>query len=210
MENEENYNKTLKIFGKRLSDCRKHHRITQEAIADLEKYSSPDYYRKHQHLSQQELADLVGYASFQSISNIECGGAPIKRDMAKQFARIFGIEENYFMDVNTEYPTEIEKLDALINEASQENRLMFNAICSLALLNGYTVKLKTKKDIARALGKAKAFGGEGKIADALKDFMVFFRNGKEEFSLSLEDANHFGNHINDVFLSHIKWNIKTE
>ena len=174
MGNEQNYNE---ILGKRLSE-----------------------YRKKNSLSQQALADMVGYSSFQSISNIENGKQPIKKDMAKQFARIFGIEENYFLDVNTEYPTQIDKFNALLNETSHENYLMFNAICSLAALNGYDVEIQDMH-------------GSGKIEDVfsrMKEYMIFKRNGKNEFSLSLEDANHFGNHINDDFLSHIKWNVKTE
>ena len=120
--------------------------------------------------------------------------------MAKQFARIFGIEENYFLDVNTEYPTQIDKFNALLNETSHENYLMFNAICSLAALNGYDVEIQ---DIH----------GSGKIEDVfsrMKEFMIFKRNGKKDFSLSLADANRFGNNLSEIFMSNIKWNIKTE
>lgn len=174
MKNEQNYNE---ILGKRLSD-----------------------YRKKNNLSQQALADMVGYSSFQSISNIENGKQPIKKDMAKQFARIFGIDESYFLDVNTEYPTQIDKFNALLNETSHENYLMFNAICSLAALNGYNVEIQ---DIH----------GSGNIEDLssrMKEYMIFKRNGKREFSFSLADANRFGNNLSEIFMSNIKWNIKTE
>jgi len=157
-------------------------------------------YRKKNKLSQQALADMVGYSSFQSISNIENGKQPIKKDMAKQFARIFGIEESYFLDVNTKYPTQIDKFNAILNETSHENYLMFNAICSLAALNGYDVEIQ---DIH----------GSGKIEDVfsrMKEFMIFKRNEKIEFSLSLTDANRFGNNLSEIFMSNIKWNIKTE
>ena len=173
MGNDQNYNK---ILGKRLSE-----------------------YRKRKNLSQQALADIVGYASFQSISNIEQGKQPIKKDMAIQFARIFGIEENYFLDVNTEYPTQIDKFNAVLDTTSHDNYLMFHAICSLAALNGYDVEIQ---DIH----------GNGIIEDIfskMKEFMIFKRNGKKVFSLSLEDANCFGNYLSDIFVSHIKWNIKT-
>lgn len=174
MGNEQNYNETL---GGRLSK-----------------------YRKKYKLSQQALADMVGYSSFQSISNIENDKQPIKKDMAKQFARIFSIDENYFLDLNIKYPTQIDKFNALLNETSHENYLMFNAICSLAALNGYDVEIQ---DIH----------GSGKIEDVssrMKEFMIFKRNGKKEFSLSLEDANRFGNNLSEIFMSNIKWNIKTE
>ena len=195
MGNEQNYNE---ILGKRLSECRTKYRKNKNLPPN-------EIDKKENKLSQQELADMVGYSSFQSISNIEKGRQPIKKDMAKQFARIFGIDENFFLDVNTEYPTQIDKFNAVLDKTSHENYLMFNAICSLAALNGYNVEIK---DIAAEITKTIATGGT--FADCYKDYMVFSRNGKKEFSLSLEDANHFGNHINDVFLSHIKWNIKTE
>ena len=174
MGNEQNYNETL---GGRLSE-----------------------YRKKYKLSQQALADMVGYSSFQSISNIENDKQPIKKDMAKQFARIFSIYENYFLDLNIKYPTQIDKFNALLNETSHENYLMFNAICSLAALNGYDVEIQ---DIH----------GSGKIEDVfsrMKEFMIFKRNGKKEFALSLTDANRFGNNLSEIFMSNIKWNIKTE
>lgn len=174
MGNEQNYNETL---GERLRK-----------------------YRKKYKLSQQALADMVGYESFQSISNIENDKQSIKKDTAKQFARIFGIEEDYFLDLGTKYPTKIDKFNALLNETSHENYLMFNAICSLAALNGYDVEIQ---DIH----------GSGKIEDIrsrMKEFMIFKRNGKKEFSLSLEDANRFGNNLSEIFMSNIKWNIKTE
>ena len=173
MGNDQNYNK---ILGKRLSECRKREKLTQQA-----------------------LADRVGYESFQSISNIERGKQPIKKDMAIQFARIFGIEENYFLDVNTEYPTQIDKFNAVLDTTSHENYLMFHAICSLAALNGYDVEIQDMH-------------GSGIIEDVfsrINEYMIFKRNGKKEFSLSFEDANRFGNYLSEIFVSHIKWNIKT-
>lgn len=38
--------------------------------------------------------------------------------------------------------------------------------------------------------------------------MVFSRNGKNEFSLSLEDAKNLGNNLSDIFMSNIKWYFK--
>ena len=109
-------------------------------------------------------------------------------------------DANYLLDETVEYKTAVDKFNAVLDETSHENYLMFNAICSLAALNGYDVEIQ---DIH----------GSGKIEDVfsrMKEFMIFKRNGKKDFSLSLADANRFGNNLSEIFMSNIKWNIKTE
>lgn len=174
--------------------------------------------RKENGYTQEQLAELVDCSS-KYISDMEKENPTrrISENMAFRFAQVFGINKDWLLDENTEFKTasekiiaenkaEMKKFQSAINTANQEAYYMNKAIVCLAALNGYTVEIK---DIASETAKTIA-AGSGTIADCFKDFMVFYRNGKKEFSLSLEDANHFGNHINDVFLSHIKWNIKTE
>lgn len=174
--------------------------------------------RNEKDISQEELAELIENnggkcSSANYVSMMETAQRSISKSMAHCLARIFEIDASYLLDETVEYRTAAEKFktefQAAINESNQEAYYMYNAICCLAALNGYTVEIKGKSDIANDVRKVLSTG-KGKIGDSFKEYMVFYRNGKKEFSLSLEDANHFGNHINDVFLSHIKWNVKTE
>lgn len=174
--------------------------------------------RNEKDISQEELAELIENnggkcSSANYVSMMETAQRSISKSMAHCLARIFEIDASYLLDETVEYRTAAEKFktefQAAINESNQETYYMYNAICCLAALNGYTVEIKGKSDIANDVRKVLSTG-KGKIGDSFKEYMVFYRNGKKEFSLSLEDANHFGNHINDVFLSHIKWNVKTE
>lgn len=173
MKNKENYNE---IFGKRLSKLRK------------------DF-----HKSQQELADLVEYESFQSISNIENGKQKITKDKAKRFAEVFGVNPNYFLDVSVEYPTFIDGLSDVMNHLEYEGGLLFNAIYSLAKLNGYDLEVKN-------LHKTKNNNQTTSLNDYFSDiynYMTFSKNGDNLFTLSLEEANKLGNNISDIFLSNV-------
>lgn len=166
--------------------------------------------REDAKLTQEQLAHKLHISPVQ-VYNYEKARRRITEQTADLMAMIFSIDANYLLDETVQYRTAADKFksefQSAMNEINQEAYYMYNAICCLAALNGYTVEIKGKADIANDIGKALSTG-KGKIADSFKEYMVFYRNGKKEFSLSLEDANHFGNHINDVFLSHIKWNIK--
>ena len=158
-------------------------------------------------LSQSQLASLIqdngGKCKNENyISMLETAKRAISKPMAYCLARIFDIDPAYLLDEATEYRTVIEKnrkeLQSTLDEASQESYLMFNAICSLAALNGYTIEMQ---DIH----------GGGQIEDVIskiQEYISFYRDGKKEFSLSLDDANRFGNMLSDIFMSHIKWNIQ--
>ena len=186
MKNRQNPNKTL---GNRVKALREAAKLTQEQLAE------------QLHFSAKYIGDL------------ENARRNITPQTADLMAMIFSIDASYLLDETVKYRTAAEKFktefQTAINESNQETYYMYNAICCLAALNGYTVEIKGKSDIANDVRKVLSTG-KGKIGDSFKEYMVFYRNGKKEFSLSLEDANHFGNHINDVFLSHIKWNVKTE
>lgn len=187
------YNKGNPILSKRLKSLRKEKNISQEKLAELienngGKCSSANY-----------------------VSMMETAKRPISKNMAHCLACIFEIDANYLLDETVEYRTAAEKFkrefQSATNKVNQDAYYMYNAICCLAALNGYTVEIKRNEDIASDAGKVLSTG-KGKIADIFKEYMIFYRNGKKEFYVPLEDANRFGNHINDIFLSHIKWNIK--
>jgi transcriptional regulator with XRE-family HTH domain len=149
--------------------------------------------RKQKGLTQQELADIVGYSSFQSISNIEHGKQPIKKDMAKQFANVFNADENYFLDINTEYVNSFEEFISIAQQSQYENQLIHTIIISLAKLNGYEVVVKD------------LFNGESSIKELfsdIKDYMILIKDGVQ-FTLSVEDVNRFGNILSDKFQSDI-------
>ena len=174
--------------------------------------------RTDKNLSQEQLAELIEKnggkcSSANYISMMETAKRPISKNMAYCLARIFEIDAIYLLDENIDYKTASEKfrsdLQTAMNEIDQDAYYMYNAIGLLATLNGYTVEIKGKSDIANDIRKTVSTG-KGTIADAYKEYMIFYRNGKKEFSLSLADANRFGNIISENFMSYIKWNIKQE
>ncbi len=173
MKNRQNPNKTL---GNRVKALREAAKLTQEQLAE------------QLHFSAKYIGDL------------ENARRNITPQTAELMANLFRCDANYLLDETVEYKTAVDKFNAVLDETSHENYLMFNAICSLAALNGYDVEIQ---DIH----------GSGKIEDVfsrMKEFMIFKRNGKKDFSLSLADANRFGNNLSEIFMSNIKWNIKTE
>ena len=173
MKNRQNPNKTL---GNRVKALREAAKLTQEQLAE------------QLHFSAKYIGDL------------ENARRNITPQTAELMANLFRCDANYLLDETVEYKTAVDKCNAVLDETSHENYLMFNAICSLAALNGYDVEIQ---DIH----------GSGKIEDVfsrMKEFMIFKRNGKKDFSLSLADANRFGNNLSEIFMSNIKWNIKTE
>jgi transcriptional regulator with XRE-family HTH domain len=173
MKNRQNPNKTL---GNRVKALREAAKLTQEQLAE------------QLHFSAKYIGDL------------ENARRNITPQTAELMANLFRCDANYLLDETVEYKTAVDKFNAVLDEPSHENYLMFNAICSLAALNGYDVEIQ---DIH----------GSGKIEDVfsrMKEFMIFKRNGKKEFSLSLADANRFGNNLSEIFMSNIKWNIKTK
>lgn len=155
--------------------------------------------REDANLTQEELAEKLHYC-VGTIQAWENARRNITQQNAELMASLFRCDANYLLDETIEYKTAVDKFNSVLDETSHENYLMFNAICSLAALNGYDVEIQ---DIH----------GSGKIEDVfsrMKEFMIFKRNGKIEFSLSLEDANRFGNNLSEIFVSHIKWNIRKE
>ena len=186
--------------------------MKNEAIYNKELAKRFRTLREDAELTQEQLASRLHISPVQ-VYNYEKARRRITEQTADLMAMIFSIDASYLLDETVKYRTAAEKIktefQTAINESNQEAYYMYNAICCLAALNGYTVEIKGKSDIANDLRKVLPTG-KGKIGDSFKEYMVFYRNGKKEFSLSLEDANHFGNHINDIFLSHIKWNVKTE
>ncbi len=153
-------------------------------------------------LTQEELADSIDTnggkcknASY--ISMLESAKRPISKTMAYCLSRIFGINPLYLLDETVEYKTIDEHLDTVLEEPIQENNLIFTVICSLAALNGYTVEIQK-------------LSGDGnvQIEDVFRrmnEYMVFYQDGKKVFSLSLSNANRFGNLLSDIFTSHIEW-----
>lgn len=154
--------------------------------------------REEARLTQEQLAEQLHFSA-KYIGDLENARRNITPQTAELMASLFRCDANYLLDETVEYKTAVDKFNAVLDEISQENNLMFNALCSLAVLNGYDVEIQ---DIR---------GGSGQIEDVfsrMKEFMIFKRNGRKEFSLSLEDANRFGNHLSENFMSMIKWNVK--
>ena len=173
MKNKQNPNK---ILGNRVKALREDAKLTQEQLAE------------QLHFSAKYIGDL------------ENARRNITPQTAELMASLFRCDASYLLDETVEYKTAVDKFNSVLDETSHENYLMFNAICSLAALNGYDVEIQD-------------LHGSGKIEDVfsrMKEFMIFKRNGKKEFSLSLEDANRFGNNLSEIFVSHIKWNIRKE
>lgn len=138
--------------------------------------------RKSNNMTQAQLAEKLHFTA-KYIADMENARRSITPQTADLMANLFHVDSNYFLDAT--------------NEEEQENRLIFNAICSLATLNGYKVEMQDLH------GK-----GEGRIEDyflRMRDFMIFYRDGKKAFSLSVQDANRFGNLLSDIFTSHIEW-----
>ena len=165
--------------------------------------------RTDAHLTQEELAKKLHISPVQ-VYNYEKARRRITEQTADLMAIIFNIDANHLLDEKVIDRTPSEKFkrefQSAMNESNQEAYYMYNAICYLATLNGYTVEIKDNSAIANDLNKA--FAGKGTIADVYNEYMAFYRNGKKDFSLSLKDANNFGNFLNDIFLSHIERNIK--
>lgn len=155
--------------------------------------------RKDAKLTQEKLAEKLHFTE-KYIGDLENGRRNITPQTAELMASLFRCDANYLLDENVEYKSDIDKFNTLLNETTQENYLMFNAICSLAVLNGYDVEIQDIK-------------GNNKIGDVflrMKEYMIFKKNGKKVFSLSLSKANQLGNNISEIFMSNINWYIKKE
>ena len=126
MKNRQNPNKTL---GNRVKVLREAAKLTQEQLAE------------QLHFSAKYIGDL------------ENARRNITPQTAELMASLFRCDANYLLDETVEYKTAVDKFNAVLDETSHENYLMFNAICSLAALNGYTVEIKGKSDIANDIGK---------------------------------------------------------
>ena len=143
--------------------------------------------------TQSELAEKL-YYSTKYIGDLENARRRITPQNAERIANIFNIDAKYLLDENIKFKTLLDQLHTISTESENENRLMFNAIICLAALDDYKVELQ---DI---------YGGD-KLTDIFerqKELMTFYRNGKKVFSLSLEDANRFGNAMYEIFMSIIK------
>ena len=123
------------------------------------------------------------------VSMMETAKRPITRQMAFALARIFEIDASYLLDENVEYKNAADKFKAILQTTSKDNYFMLNAICSLAALNGYDVEIQDIKNT----------GGIEDITTNLKDYVIFKQNGKRTFSLSIDEANNFGNRLSELF-----------
>ena len=181
MKNEPIYNK---ILAKRFREMREDAKLTQEQLA-----------------SKLHISPVQVY-------NYEKARRRITEQTADLMAMIFSIDASYLLDETVEYKTAAEKFktefQAILNKCNQEARYMYNTICCLAFLNGYDVKIKDIESESRKIIKT----GNGTFEECFNDYMVFSRNGKNEFSLSLEDAKNLGNNLSDIFMSNIKWYFK--
>ena len=163
--------------------------------------------REDAELTQEQLASKLHISPVQ-VYNYEKARRRITEQTADLMAMIFSIDASYLLDETVKYRTAAEKFktefQTAINDSNQEAFYMDAAIYYLAALNGYTVEIK---DIAAETAKAIATGN-GTIADCFKEYMIFSRNGKKEFSLSLEDARQYGNILAENFMTYTDWMYK--
>lgn len=174
--------------------------------------------REKRGLKQEDLIDIIiknggKCSSANYISMMENSRSPSK-PLADALAKGLGINARYLLDETYPYETKEDEKQAELKEiydknisflydVNQEAYYICKAISCLALLNGYTVEMDMPNKIQELLTT-----GNGTFADVLKEYMIFYRNGKKEFSLSPDDVNRLGNNLSDIFMSHIKWNIK--
>ena len=149
--------------------------------------------RKENGYTQQSLANKL-YCTKQLVYQMEKGERKITEPTAHSIAKIFPINAKYLLDENEKYKNNIEK----INDIAKENELIINTILSLAKLNGYEVKINVVENGSTI----------DKVFSKINQYMVFYINGKKEFSLSLFEVNSFGNNLSEIFNSNIKWFIK--
>ena len=150
--------------------------------------------RKMADMTQEELAEKLHFSS-KYIGDMENARRSITEQTADAMAMIFEIDANFLLDVNTQYKTSVEKfnteLRTALKKASREHYLMHTAIFALAALNGYDVEVQEFPQ------------GEQveEVFSKMKEYMIFRRNGKKEFSLSHHDSNRFGNSISEMFMA---------
>ena len=217
MQNEEN-NKRRETFIDK--NGKTHYRIVrerfEEMIKDADDYFTDeqgkpiygcsqkgDYKHKLSKKKKQDIACMLHIAP-QTLSNNINGKYEPSPDTLKRLSDLYNVSWEWLCG-QSKYKSTAEKLQDRVNESEKEAYYMYNAISFLASLNGYEVEIKEPTNIRKEAEKVLSTGN-AKISDILKHYMTF-RNEETEFSLSLEDANRFGNFLSETFLSFIKWNI---
>lgn len=150
--------------------------------------------RTENKLTRDALAEIL-HCSPQSIYNMEAAKRGITAKTAELFSREFHFDMNYLLDEKVEFKSSLDKLNSDLKTSAHENSLINIAIVTLAELNGYDVKLN---NIYECDGNIKT------TFEKMRKYMIFTKDGKESFSLSLEEANRFGNNLSDLFLSNLE------
>lgn len=192
MENKKKYNKKTynNVLAQRFQDLR----IDKELTDELQLTKKTD----NKALTQEKLAELlgVGVKLIQDMENCRRG---ISKRTAKNMAELFHYSNvDYLLDENVKHKSKYDEMQTSWRRINRENLLINEIVTSLAELNGYTVEIKQIPES----------GNVNDVLQIIKSFMVFKKNDKIEFSLSVSDVNIFGNYLSDVFESNIKWYFK--
>lgn len=146
--------------------------------------------RLNANLTQKELAEKL-YVTPQMVSYYECGTKRITPQIAHSMGVICGINQDYLLDTEVEYPTQDAQVAAVLSQTSRENILIHRALVSLLELNGHKVAINS-------IGKGQIQVDE--VFRRMKKHLII--DGKK--SLSIDETNRLGNAVNDVFVMLLK------
>ena len=164
-------------------------------------------------LTQEKLAELLGVGRklIQDIENCRRG---ISKRTAKIMADIFRYSNvDYLLDENVEHKSELDKLRTRWQRIKKNDALKLQIVSSLAELNGYSVEINEPKNNRKiTIDEPMTDEEVDEVIPLLKNYYLFKKDNKIEFSLSLPDIYNLGDNMAEMFMSSIKWylNIKQE
>lgn len=150
--------------------------------------------RKAANLTQPQLAERLNFTG-KYIGDLESARRNITPQTAQLMANLFGCDPKYLLDESVEDKNTVDTLNNALAQITLENHLMINAIVSLAELNGYEVEVM---DMWKSNSLHESFS-------KMNEFIIFNKNGEKEFSMSLKEANLFGNNLSSIFEANIKF-----
>lgn len=169
--------------------------------------------RKENNFTQEELAEKLS-CSTQTIYNLENRKRPISKKMAKLMAssEVFNIPDvNYLLDENVKHKSKFDEFQSMWQRMKKNDALKLQIVSSLAELNGYNVEINEPKSDRMITIDEPITDEEIDVAiTALKNYFLFKKDNKIEFSLSLPDAYNLGDNMAEMFMSSIKWYLNTK
>lgn len=166
--------------------------------------------RKENRLTQLELAEILNCTD-QYISDMENQKSEIKPNIARLMEYFFSVDSNYLLDENAEHKSKLDELRASLQRTKKHNALKLQIVSSLAELNGYIVEINEPKNNRKiTIDEPMTDEEVDEVIELYKEYLLFKKNNKVKFALSIFDAYNLGDNLSELFMANIKLYLDTK